>query len=44
MLMPAKRQVAEQKIPLVERLGVEAPDWEEPVERQALKLNYVKGK
>src|SRR6266436_2254063 len=32
-LMPVKRQVAEQKTPLVERLGVEVPDWEEPVER-----------
>ncbi len=44
MLMPGKRQVAEQKTPLDERLGVEVPDWEEPVECQALKLNYVKGK
>ncbi len=32
-LMPVKRQVTEQKTPLVERLGVEVPDWEQPVER-----------
>ena len=33
MLMPAKRQVTEQKTLVFEKSGAAVPDWEEPVER-----------